>query len=73
MQKKRGGSNETQVKSQNQTKTIWILLKSVKTTTQYKNTEGVVEIEIPDEMDADNGYVISNDDYTLEVSDGGFL
>lgn len=48
-------------------------MKSVKTTTQYKNTEGVVEIEIPDEMDADNGYVISNDDYTLEVSDGGFL
>jgi len=43
------------------------LLTSIKTTTRYRNAEGVVEIEIPDEMDADNGYVISNDDYTLEV------
>lgn len=41
--------------------------RSVVTVTNYQNSEGDAEIQIPDEMDHDNGYMLSNGDDTLEL------
>ena len=41
--------------------------RSVVTVTNYQNSEGDAAIQIPDEMDQDNGYMLSNGDDTLEL------
>lgn len=41
--------------------------RSVVTTTKYRNAEGAAEIQIPDEMDSQNGYILSNGEDILEV------
>lgn len=48
--------------------------RSVVTVTNYQNSEGDAAIQIPDEMDQDNGYMLSNGDDTLELipTDGEF-
>lgn len=41
--------------------------RSIITTTKYKNTQGDAEIQIPDEMDTQNGFLLSNGEDTLEI------
>ena len=41
--------------------------RSVVTVTDYQNSEGDAAIQIPDEMDQNNGYMLSNGEDTLEL------